>query len=133
MAADYAETSLVYYTFVSKTVMVGRYKPFTPHITTPFAEEIIMQRLEIQDGNAYHMLLDMTDIKIKMTKKARQTLMGPKGLQGLLSVAVLVNRKSEAWIARVLLKFTWFPIQVKVFYKRTAALSWLGGQRGELN
>lgn len=132
---DQGDTPLVNYTFLGETIMEARYKSFTPMvtITTMCAEEIVMGRLDLQNGKVYHLLMDLVGIKLSMTKKARAVLMGPKGTEGLLSVAVVVNNRTQAWITNFILKFKRFNIPVRVFYSRAAALRWLGGQQTKWN
>jgi hypothetical protein len=126
------QTQFVKYTILAPSIIRAKYNEGIPIIPTYCAYGIIDGRLVIQKGEMYFLLMDLTT-KVRATRGAMRILMGQSGTRGLLGIAILVNRKTEARVLKFLTMFFRFTIPVEVFYQDDSAMAYLVDLRDKRN
>jgi hypothetical protein len=87
------------------------------------AKQILLERLKLQQGKAYPLMLTLGGL-ISNTTEARKFMI-EKGTEGISKGAIIVRKKYEEIVINVFLAVDKPLVPVKVFLNDSEALLWL--------
>ena len=95
-------------------------------IDLAIARELVQNRLEITNGQAYYMIIEFSNVREITTEAKEYFLRQDGGLQDILAAAFLANNPVSALIANILIKSSMkFP--ARYFSKKSDAEQWIHG------
>lgn len=121
------DTDYIYYWKREDQILEAKYKDDLTLITLEIAEKIVEDRLTIQQGQNFRILVNFPTRPLKLNPAARRYLDSGAGSPGIAAIAILNARERWAmglicWFA---LRFQWKNPPIECFFERDNAIRWL--------
>lgn len=118
------------YTFLDDNILEATYDDGNWTISRELAEKIVFNRLQIQCGKSYRLLIYGGNARLKLTHDAKKYIDSDVAMQGVACMAILLDGWTTFTVFRLISLFQQRPDPpVAVFKERAAAIDWLRKQK----
>src|SRR5215469_6682170 len=97
------ETEHIYYWIREGQILEAKYKDDLTHITLEIAEKIVADRLVVQRGEIFRVLVNFPKRRFKLNPAAKRYLDSGAGMAGIAAIAILNAR--DQWAMGLICKF----------------------------
>lgn len=118
------DTPFVRYVLHDHSIIEATYKKGIPLITKELAQRIVSERLALQGGKPYRLLLH-GDIEAHISAEAKRFFSSPEGTAGIVAAAILVNRWSLLAVSKFIMAFQRSDFPMYIFRDTREAKNWL--------
>lgn len=122
-------TEYIYYWIREDQILEAKYNDDLTKITLEIAEKIVSDRLAIQKGEIYRILVNFPAGKLRLNPAARRYLDSGSGMAGIAAIAILNarNRWAMGLICWFAVRFQRKKLPIESFFDRDNAITWLRG------